>query len=902
VKREFFLRSNKLLRDTGSMARGAGLVADVVKPTLGPQENLITTTIPSSHPIKTKRDFFLSETIALPDQFEALGAEIMRAAANKTNQDSGDGATITAVLAQAILERSRQAIESGLDPVELQRGIEMAVKAVLRDIKQHAEKKPTLDMCTNIARTSADGDADIAYIVRQTLGGKLKPGAVVLEGSVTRKPFIKVGSFRTGHKIKFGAYTKAEVEDCKFRIQSSLRAAQAAADEGVVAGGGAALLHASHALDRLKPANKDQIAGVGIICQALQEPIRQLVENVHVNGTSVVDSLLRERDIRTGYDAESRSYTNMMGAGIVDSAKTMGTALTNATSVASAFSTAPAGLVAGLKLTASQRHNPYFQKIISTYTPESQMGRRITASVSASQPPVSYTADTTGDAAAKTTQSGNDGLGLIDTSASEQPLRYLVGKCPDRVAKGQFATLSVFISITDAHEHASALKNLKVPAEGLTLEVAVDAKGIELKGSRRKEIFLPPNGDSTKAEFAFKAADLGEKIIRVSAFNGGTPLGGLDISITVCKAGEETAAAEQETRDPMGRVVADPYLVTLVVEYDKAQKEYSFQWQDNEGSQPSIPADSSLTPIDTAIEDTISKVQEIIRGDYATPPNLVAESLKNWGVNLWKVLIPEKIRTRFIDRYQKGKIKRLEIISNGDPYPWEMLYPFQAKPNFEKGFLIDLVELSRWRFGSRPPASIPLLRADFVISKNLPDAESEASSITVLLKHWCATLADDRIDDTEKLYELLKAGSVSLLHFACHNAVEGSSGRIIVDSLPLTPEGFSSYEGKLRATAPFIFMNACRSDAKKPKYTRINGWADSFLSMGVGIFVGTLWEVRDKTARKFAEVLYQKLVEGKPFGQALHLAREDIRKQAPSDPTWLAYSFYGAPGAHLQRN
>jgi CHAT domain-containing protein len=107
----------------------------------------------------------------------------------------------------------------------------------------------------------------------------------------------------------------------------------------------------------------------------------------------------------------------------------------------------------------------------------------------------------------------------------------------------------------------------------------------------------------------------------------------------------------------------------------------------------------------------------------------------------------------------------------------------------------------------------------------------------------------------------------------------------------------------LKRPAPFVFMNACRSDDKPLRYTRIGGWANCFLAMGAGAFMGTLWEVRDETARNFAEALYEQLLEGnKPFSIALRLARKKIRENAPEDPTWLAYSFYGAGGAHLEKS
>jgi|ERR1022692_2790088 CHAT domain-containing protein len=97
---------------------------------------------------------------------------------------------------------------------------------------------------------------------------------------------------------------------------------------------------------------------------------------------------------------------------------------------------------------------------------------------------------------------------------------------------------------------------------------------------------------------------------------------------------------------------------------------------------------------------------------------------------------------------------------------------------------------------------------------------------------------------------------------------------------------------------PLIFINACRTAGQVPSYNHLNGWADKFLRAGAGAFIGSLWAVRDDSAREFAHELYQKLQSGKSLGQAVTSAR-DAAASDPGDPTWLAYAVYGDPLAKV---
>ena len=133
--------------------------------------------------------------------------------------------------------------------------------------------------------------------------------------------------------LRVGGASEVEVKEKKDRIDDALNATRAAVKEGVVAGGGVALLYASKVLDALTPSNEDQKAGINIIRKAIQAPIRQIAENAGVDGAVIVGKLLESKDTNFGYNAQKGEYTDMIKAGIVDPTKVVRTALQDAASV-----------------------------------------------------------------------------------------------------------------------------------------------------------------------------------------------------------------------------------------------------------------------------------------------------------------------------------------------------------------------------------------------------------------------------------------------------------------------------------------------------------------------------------------------------------------------------------------
>jgi hypothetical protein len=397
--------------------------------------------------------------------------------------------------------------------------------------------------------------------------------------------------------------------------------------------------------------------------------------------------------------------------------------------------------------------------------------------------------------------------------------------------------------------------------------------------------------------FRLSAFNDGKTEVYVEAFHGGTKVAGLKLDVIVGASVEESPAAHA-VRCSVGSVAPKSGNVSLML--TKTQSDYQFIWVDEQGWQPETHARKNFLELEEAIRKTAKEIEEIVRLDYNLEASVAKAMLRARGIQMWEELIPREIRDRFIARHDV--IRRINIYSNGDPFPWEMLYPFRKEPPFDCGqFLVEQVEICHWVLGSLPPTAIPVRRADFVLADpaKLEKADAEVKKITDLLKQWNEALQDKRIAAAGELLELFKHSMVSLLHFACHQSFDDDVARIIVKNTPLGPQDFVGFPTVADPSA-FIFMNACRSDKKILGYTKMSGWANSFLGAGAGAFLGTLWEVRDVTAKVFAETLYQELLlEEKPFGEALKRARIAVQKEAPGDPTWLAYTFYGDIDARL---
>ena len=497
------------------MLRGVDILANAVKVTLGPKGRNVVLDKSFGAPRITKDGVTVAKEIELEDKFENMGAQMVREVAQKTNDLAGDGTTTATVLAQAIVREGAKSVAAGMNPMDLKRGIDIAVTAVVKDIEKRAKKVGSSAEVAQVGTISANGDATIgqmiakamqkvgnegvitveeaksleteleivegmqfdrgyispyfitnaekmlaeledAYIllhekklsglqsmlpvleavvqsgkplliiaedvegeaiatlVVNKLRGGLKVAAVKAPGfgdrrkamlediailtggqlisedlgikleNVTtdmlgrakkviiekekttivdgagKKPDIeaRVGQIKAQIEettsdydreklqerlaklaggvavIRVGGATEIEVKEKKDRVEDALNATRAAVEEGIVPGGGVALLRAKKAVGRIHDENPDVQAGINIVLKALEAPIRQIAENSGVEGSIVVGKIMDNKSETFGFDAQNEEYVDMIDAGIVDPAKVVRTALQDAASVA----------------------------------------------------------------------------------------------------------------------------------------------------------------------------------------------------------------------------------------------------------------------------------------------------------------------------------------------------------------------------------------------------------------------------------------------------------------------------------------------------------------------------------------------------------------------------------------
>ena len=497
------------------MLRGVDILANAVKVTLGPKGRNVVLDKSFGAPRITKDGVTVAKEIELADKFENMGAQMVKEVASKTSDQAGDGTTTATVLAQAIVREGAKAVAAGLNPMDLKRGIDVAVDAVVQDIKSRSKKISTSEEIAQVGTISANGEREIgemiakamqkvgnegvitveeaksleteldvvegmqfdrgylspyfvtnaekmiaelenpyllihekklsglqamlpvlesvvqsgrpllivaedvegealATLVVNKLRGGLKVAAVKAPGfGDRRKAMLEDIAILTGGQvisedlgiklenvtldmlgsakkvrvekenttiidgagkkadiegritqiraqieettsdydreklqerlaklaggvavIRVGGSTEIEVKERKDRVDDAMHATRAAVEEGVVHGGGAALLYAIKALDKLTPANPDQKVGIEIVRKAIQWPARQIAENSGTDGSIVVGKLLESKDTNYGYDAQKGEFTDLVQAGIIDPTKVVRHALQDAASVA----------------------------------------------------------------------------------------------------------------------------------------------------------------------------------------------------------------------------------------------------------------------------------------------------------------------------------------------------------------------------------------------------------------------------------------------------------------------------------------------------------------------------------------------------------------------------------------
>jgi chaperonin GroEL len=464
------------------MLRGVDILANAVKVTLGPKGRNVVLDKSFGAPRITKDGVTVAKEIELEDKFENMGAQMVREVASKTSDIAGDGTTTATVLAAAIVREGAKAVAAGMNPMDLKRGIDLAVEAVVEELKKNSKKVTSNAEIAQVGTISANGDKEIgmqfdrgyispyfitnadkmrvemedpyilinekklsalnellplleavvqtgkpllivaedvegealATLVVNKLRGGLKVAAVKAPGfGDRRKAMLQDIAVLTGGQaisedlgiklenvtiamlgkakkvmidkenttivngsgkkkdiedritqikaqieettsdydreklqerlaklaggvavIRVGGATEIEVKERKDRVDDAMHATRAAVEEGVLPGGGVALLRASEALKKVRTANDDQKTGVEIVRKALQAPARQIATNAGEDGSVIVGKILENHNYSFGFDAQGGEYVDMVKKGIIDPTKVVRQALQGASSVA----------------------------------------------------------------------------------------------------------------------------------------------------------------------------------------------------------------------------------------------------------------------------------------------------------------------------------------------------------------------------------------------------------------------------------------------------------------------------------------------------------------------------------------------------------------------------------------
>ncbi len=315
----------------------------------------------------------------------------------------------------------------------------------------------------------------------------------------------------------------------------------------------------------------------------------------------------------------------------------------------------------------------------------------------------------------------------------------------------------------------------------------------------------------------------------------------------------------------------------------------------------------------TFMENTLLRLSQMARAsrNKLSEAQFAAnqEALREIGWDLYEQLwTPALSRAyrRLRDLRQEQPDLSLLIISDEPWIPWEMILPHEDELPAED-FLCAQFRMTRWLAGRSLPEDFSLHQARVVVPKsNLPSVKAEQDFFSQELPKLRDDISygGEWLDMASEVTEALRAGDVQLFHFACHGDFDYTRPDESVLKLQGDSLRPSQIVGPMRsgvaASKPLVFLNACHTGQTGFSLTNMGGWAARFVRAGASAFIGSLWEVNDELAAKFAIKFYTNLLTGQTLGDAFHAARAHIREEDPANPTWLAYTLYADPNGRVK--
>lgn len=501
------------------------------------------------------------------------------------------------------------------------------------------------------------------------------------------------------------------------------------------------------------------------------------------------------------------------------------------------------------------------------------------------------------------------GVTLGPQQADQPVTRYTDIQLPARVqAARRFA---VIVGLTMAPSDDSAdVQPISARAGQAVRVVLAPSPGLELLGPAMRELRVEAERDSDPAVFFLRAVE-GQHDLGIELWSEGQLAASSRHSITaLAEAVVESPArpASQPIEAGLARV-PHPDLVLRITTQDN-QLRYDLHFADVRFL--SVPGERLRSDPETFRYELIQRMERLAeqarqRGD----PALLQRALEREGRNLYKDLFSVDMRREY--RRFWREVRTIQVISDEPWLPWELIKPYDDDGELlDHDFLCMQFDLARWC--SPAPAPSPLLRLQSLAvvapsDSGLAAAQQEREELRSLAQSSGLTDLTPALPTRQAVLEELLEGNapVDLWHFACHGDFDGrrpyDAPLELQNREQLTPADLSGpAQTRLKYDRPLVVFNACRVGQSGLALTGMGGWAKVLVQdCGVGAFLAPMWEVTDSLSLSFAQAFYQATREapGRTLASAVSAARHAVRRQAPQDPTWLAYALYAHPNAQL---
>lgn len=475
--------------------------------------------------------------------------------------------------------------------------------------------------------------------------------------------------------------------------------------------------------------------------------------------------------------------------------------------------------------------------------------------------------------------------------------RNLVTELPQTLEVGQTASLLVYLSTLTLDPTAPALP--LTAGVGTKLEVVVQARqGVELVGEREGQLTVTSEEESLPLQFKLKALTPGRAWVRVLPFVNQVALGAVDLRPEVVTAARP--GSTHQTEQPIPHLtISQPDLSLLIFEN---QQTLTFRLTAADVHLKLNFQEFGPVPLRSNPHSFVRDFFKDLENTPITHPEAAAQRLGRVGAGLYEALLPEPLRDLLWGL--RERITTIQIQSQEPWFPWEVCKMTGREQGrvVEGGFLAEQYEVTRWLMGIPQHLQLSLTKLAVVAQTdgNLPAVAAEKAYLHSLAQpgRVVTEIPTTYADVTSALSQGVYDG----WHFSGHGIFEngGDPNRSqlrLTNFEELTPQDLSGVVQNLGVARPFVFLNGCHTGRTNFSLTDIGGFAAKFVGCSAGAFLGSYWAVTDKTAQKFAQEMYGRLLQGIPFGRAMRESRLAIH--TPQDPSWLAYTLYAHPAAQV---